>query len=226
MTAIEPSAVRAGMTGTLLAHGALIAAILLLSQRHPIRAERIYEVNLVAAPAPAPEVHNAPPTAAPAAPVEKPVVRPTPVKRPPKPRPAHARAADKTPVTRAQATPAPGEKPSTGQDAVTLHQQGLMFPYPEYLNNIENQILRRWVHAMFRPGYEAQIAFVIDRDGTVPAASVEMVRGSGNLSFDLAAKSAIESASSARAFGALPSGFTSASLPILFDFKQVPREGP
>jgi len=226
MTAVEPAAVRAGVTGTLLAHGALIAAIVALSQQHPIRAERIYEVNLVAAPAPTPDVHNAPPSAAPAAPVEKPVVRPTPVKRPPKPRPAHAKAADRTPVTRAPATPAPGEAPSTGQDAVTLHQQGLVFPYPEYLANIENQILRRWVHAMFRPGYEAQIAFVINSDGTVPPASVEMVRGSGNLSFDLAARSAIEGASSARAFGTLPSGFASASLPILFDFKQVPKEGP
>lgn len=226
MTALAPPAMRAGVTGTVLAHGTLLVLALLASRHAAVRNELVYQVHLVAAPLPEPTVRNAPPAATPTAPKAAPVVHPKAEKRPPKPRPADARRADRTPVTKTPATPAPGEKPSTGQDAVSLHQEGLVFPYPEYLNNIENQILRRWAHTMFRPGFETQIAFVINRDGTVPGASVEFVKRSGNFSFDQAASSAIEAASNAGAFGPLPSGFTSASLPILFDFKQVAKEGP
>ena len=186
----------------------------------------VYEVNLVAAPLPAPAVRGAAPEATPTAPEEvAPTVKPKVEKPAPKvpPRPADVKRVDQTAVTRTAATPAPGERPSTGRDVVTLHQEGISFPYPEYLRNIENKIFAQWNHAMFRPGLDVKIAFVILKDGSVNLNSLEMVQPSGNSSFDLNARAAIEAANNARAFGPLPTGWNGASLPIQFDFAQVAK---
>ena len=56
--------------------------------------------------------------------------------------------------------------------------------------------------------------------------SVETTKSSRNSSYDLNARAAIEAAANARAFGPLPSGWNGASLPIIFDFAQVPRGAP
>jgi len=190
MTAIQPAPPRIGMMGTALAHGVLIALVLVAAQRAKPATNIVYEVNLVAAPLPNPAVHNA------------------------------------APVTRTPVVPAPGERPSTGQDVVTLSQPGISFPYPEYLRNIENKIFAQWNHSMFRPGLDVQIAFVIMKDGSVNMSSVETTKSSRNSSYDLNARAAIEAAANARAFGPLPSGWNGASLPIIFDFAQVPRGAP
>ena len=107
-----------------------------------------------------------------------------------------------------------------------MRQEGISFPYPEYLRNIENKIFAQWDHAMFRPGLDVQIAFVILKDGSVNMSSVEVVKSSRNSSFDLNARAAIEAAANSRAFGPLPSGWNGASLPIIFDFTQVPKGAP
>jgi outer membrane biosynthesis protein TonB len=229
MTAVsDPRDVRVGMAGTVVAHGTLVALALVAAHRgHPPRS-MVYEVSLVAAPLPTPQVHNAPPQATPAAPapivptvkVKAPKVRPAPL-----PPPVAHQPVDKTPVTQTPAKPAPGETPSTGQDAATVHQQGLAFPYPEYLRRIENAIRQRWSYQSFRPGFDVQIEFVIAPDGTVPESSVHIVVSSRNALFDENASSAIESASNQHAFGPLPSGFVG-SLPILFDFAQVAKGTP
>ncbi len=227
-SAVQPSITPVGVAGTTLVHGALIMAALLAARSAHVAPEIVYEVNLVAAPAPEPAVHNVASEATPAAPEHvAPSVVPKPVvparKVPP---PAAAKRADQAPVTHSAVTPAPGERPSTGQDVVTLHQAGIQFPFPEYLHNIENRIFAQWNHAMFRPGFDTKIAFVILKDGSVDARSIEVVKGSGNYSFDLNARAAIDAAVAAHAFGPLPSGFNSASLPILFDFQQVARSEP
>lgn len=225
--AAHPGTVRAGVTGTALAHGALLVLILVTAHRAAAPSSIVYDVNLVAAPMPEPAVHNVAPAATPTTPddVAPPVrVKPKrtpPPPSPPKPKPAAQQHAPKAPVTQATQPPAPGAAPSTGDDAVTLRQQGVAFPYPEYLKRIENEIFRRWDHTMFRPGFDAKIAFVIQRDGTVAANSIETAKSSGNLQFDLNARSAVESAGNQHAFGPLPDGFNGASLPILFDFSQV-----
>lgn len=227
--AMQPAPARIGVAGTAVAHGTLIVLALLVAHRAKPSSSVVYEVNLVAAPLPNPSVHNAAPAATPAAPedVAPPVVRPKVVKPAPKrPPTAPARRIDATPVTRSTVVPAPGERPSTGQDVVTLRQEGISFPYPEYLRNIENKIFAQWDHAMFRPGLDVQIAFVILKDGSVNMSSVEVVKSSRNSSFDLNARAAIEAAANSRAFGPLPSGWNGASLPIIFDFTQVPKGAP
>jgi outer membrane biosynthesis protein TonB len=174
-------------------------------------------------------VHNEAAQATPAAPDDvAPPVRHKVVKAKPAPKPAAPapKKAAKVPVTQTPATPAPGAAPSTGEDAVTLRQQGIAFPYPEYLRNIENQIFRHWNHSMFRPGFDAKIAFVILKDGSVAPSSIETAKGSGSFQFDLGARGAVESAANEHAFGPLPEGFNGASLPILFDFSQVAQGRP
>jgi outer membrane biosynthesis protein TonB len=228
VTAVQPAPARIGVMGTALAHGVLIALVLVAAQRAKPATSIVYEVNLVAAPLPNPAVHNAAPEATPAAPedVAPPVVKPKVVKTPPKPPPVQATHVDATPVTKSTLAPAPGERPSTGQDVVTLSQPGISFPYPEYLRNIENKIFAQWNHSMFRPGLDVQILFVIMKDGSVNMNSVQITKSSRNSSYDLNARAAIEAAANARAFGPLPSGWNGASLEISFDFAQVPRSAP
>jgi outer membrane biosynthesis protein TonB len=217
------------MMGSAVAHGVLLALVLVAAQRAKPAPSIVYEVNLVAAPLPNPAVHNAAPEATPSAPedVAPPVVPPKVVKATPKPPPkVPAKHVDATPVTKTTAVPAPGERPSTGQDVVTLSQPGISFPYPEYLRNIENKIFAQWNHSMFRPGLDVQILFVIMKDGSVNMTSVQTTKSSRNSSYDLNARAAIEAAANARAFGPLPSGWNGASLEIIFDFAQVPRGAP
>ena len=120
----------------------------------------------------------------------------------------------------------PGVVPSTGQDVVTLHQEGIKFPFPEYLSKIANEVNKRWNQSGFRPGLHAEIAFLIMQDGSVPAASITVDKSSGNGTFDNNAMAAIEAAGAQRAFGPLPPGFNSASLPVLFNFTMMPKGGP
>ncbi len=226
--AIAPGSTRAGVVGTVLAHGALIVLVLLTAHRAAPRPSVVYEVNLVAAPLAAPAAHNVPKEATPA--TTEDVAPPVTHKAPPKPKPVPKAApapkqVSKAPVTSTPATPAKGVAPSTGQDALTLRQEGIEFPYPEYLRNIENQIFRHWDHSMFRPGLDTKVAFVILKDGSVTASSISTTKSSGSFQFDLAARGAVESAANQGAFGPLPSGFDGASLPILFDFSQVAATG-
>lgn len=231
MTAIQPASVRVGVTGTVLAHGGLIALLFVAAHRTIPRPALVYEVNLVAAPPAEAQIKNTAPQAIPTAPedVAPTVVKPKPlVKTPPRkiPPPPVTKHTDVPPKVTSPITPAQGVKPSTGHDAVTLQQPGIPFPFPEYLANIVNQIYTRWDHALFRPGFDAQIAFVILKDGSVSSSSIEIVKPSGNYNFDLNARRAIEAAGNTRAFGPLPNGFNSASLPIIFDFTQVAKVQP
>lgn len=214
-----------GIAGTTLAHGALLALVFVAARRATTTQHIVYEVNLVAAPMPSAGARSATATA----PVPKAVAPPAPpkavkpaVKKPPAP----AKRSVPTPAVKTPVVPAQGEKPSTGHDVVTLHQAGITFPFPDYLNNIENMVYKRWNHSMFRPGLEARIAFVISKDGSVPVASYVVEKSSGNSTFDEYARTAIESVVANHEFGPLPDGFAGASLPILFVFTQVARSTP
>ena len=222
MTAALPSARRIGIAGTTVAHGALIVLALLAARHAGAKMPLTYEVNLVAAPAPGTARAN---IVAPAKSAE-PTIKGKPEKTPAKKIPLQAKVSPPAPAAKSRVVPAPGAKPSTGTDVVTLHQEGLAFPFPEYLRGIENAIFARWQHEAFRPGLDVKIAFVISRDGTVDPKSVEVTKRSGNSQFDLDAAAASELATNAKAFGPLPTGWNGASLPIEFDFKQVARGTP
>ncbi|HEU4698150.1 MAG TPA: TonB C-terminal domain-containing protein [Gemmatimonadales bacterium] len=212
-----------GLVGTLAVH-ALAVAGLLLMVRPEIRkpSPPVYAVELIAAPAPAPKQRLAPeaiptpPPEPPAPPVKaapKPAEAAVPVPKRPVPTPPQQREA--APKTRSQATPLPGETPSTGTDVANLKTPGLQFPFPEYLRNVVNEILRR-----FNPqnaALHASIGFYITRDGSIR--DLRFLQRSGSFSFDLEAQGAIEAAANANAFGPLPDGWPNDVLYIVYDFE-------
>jgi protein TonB len=213
----------AGMVGTILVHGAAVS--FLFTTVKPSKASPpSYAVELVAAPAPtqkrlAREALPTPP------PVEKPApVKPTPPKptkapAPPKPKPPPPSEETKEPPpkTAAEATPAPGETPSTGSDVATIKTPGLAFPYPEYLRNIVTQVYQRWDRGSAKQRSFAEISFLILRDGSVR--DIHFVTRSGSFAFDLNAQGAVEAAGNSRAFGPLPDGWDADVLPVSFYFK-------
>jgi outer membrane biosynthesis protein TonB len=232
----------AGLIGTLLVHGALVAFLVAAVKAPPI-GPPVYAVDLVAAPAPAPDQRPAPeavqreaaPAPAPATPSPpQPAAKtaPVPIKPQPKqpvkpqPRPTPAPQTETSkeppPRTSAPATPAPGETPSTGSDAVTVKTPGLDFPYPEYLRNIVSQVYKRWDRPNGNIALKAEVSFMILRDGTVK--NIHFVTSSGSFSFDLGAQGAVEAAGNAGSFGALPDGYPADVLPVSFFF--TPRATP
>jgi periplasmic protein TonB len=216
------STVPVGLAGTTLAHGAIVAAILLFSRQVVSTPQVVYAVDMVAAPAPE-VVHGH--LATQAAPTVKketvPVAPPrhrAPAKPKPKPTPPpkNVKQVETPAVTRTPETPAPGQTPSTGQDKATVSQPGLQFPYPEYLRNIENRIAENWHRPPGTQALEADISFVIHRDGSVT--DIKFQKRSTNYTFDVMAEAAIETAANTHAFGPLPTGFPNDILPIEFSF--------
>ncbi len=212
---------RAGIVGTVTAHGVFVALGLLLAQRATGPMPVVYAVDLVAAPlpndAPARAATEATPTPEDddVAPVEQPKPKPAPTKEPPTP-PKDAKRTEKAVPVKSTTGPAPGEAPSTGNDAITLKTPGRQFPYPGYLENVVNQVYRRWARPPGGSRLQAEIAFTIQKDGSVT--DIEVLKSSGNYGFDLSARGAVEAAANSRAFGALPGGFNGESLPIAFFF--------
>ncbi|HXE57179.1 MAG TPA: TonB C-terminal domain-containing protein [Gemmatimonadales bacterium] len=232
----------AGLVGTVLVHG-LAAALVLTGVRPPRPGPPVYAVNLVAAPAPRPDARRTPevvereaarPQPAPprpepepakpteTAPVPKPRARPRPTPTaptPPPPEPDVAR--EPAPRASSPAAPAPGETPGTGDDPVTIQTPGLVFAYPEYLENIVAQVYRRWERPAGTAPLRAEVNFLILKDGGVR--DIRFLRRSGDFAFDLSAQGAIEAAGNARAFGPLPDGYEADVLPVTFIFN--PRGG-
>jgi periplasmic protein TonB len=215
----------AGLIGTVAVHAGVIA-FFWVAVRPPPPSPPAYAVELVAAPAPrpeqkpAPETVTRPPTEAPA-PTK---VEPKPLtKTAPTPPPKPVEKEQKTepnPRSTAQQAPLPGEKPSTGSDAVTVSTPGLAFAFPEYLRNIVQEVYRRWDRPM-GSSLKAEVNFLILRDGSVR--EIKVTTGSGNFSFDLAAQGAIEAAGAAKAFGPLPDGYEADVLPVSFYFTPRPQ---
>lgn len=226
----DRSGVTVGAMGTALVHGGLIALLLATVETRAAEPP-VYAVNLVAAPLPttqrrlAPEAVT-PPAPAPTAPTE-PARKTVPAEAPPKPKaqatppqaPSRQAVTDPSrepsPPTRSQAQPLPGETPSTGTDVATIRTPGLEFPFPEYLRNIMNQVLKYWGGS--GSAYRAEVSFLILQDGSVR--DIRFVKRSGNFSFDLNAQGAIEAAGNARAFGPLPPGWDANVLPVTFVFE-------
>ena len=75
-------------------------------------------------------------------------------------------------------------------------------------------------HLRFNPrnpgALRAEVFFIIRRDGSI--GEFRFLTKSGVYAFDLEAQGAIESAGSAKAFGALPPGYVNDFLPVIFSF--------
>ena len=103
-----------------------------------------------------------------------------------------------------------------GTDVATVRSDGIEFPFPGYLNNIVRQIAINFKPRNRDARLKSEVRFLIHRDGSV--SDLNFIRRSGDFSFDLEAQGAVEAASSARAFGPLPDGFTDDVLPVVFSF--------
>ena len=215
-----PAPVGLAVTGTLVVHG-LVGVLLFGTHGRRTRLPPTYRVHLVAAPAADQESRKAPPA------FDRPAEeKPAPLPAPKKTRSTVSRATppptrDQTrreaaPRTTPTNQPLPGEKPSTGNDPLTVSTEGVAFPFPEYTNNIIVQIGRRWQRPFGATALEAEIGFLIHRDGSI--SDMQFVHRSGNFAFDLEAQGAIEEAGRSKAFGSLPEGWTSDVLFIRFYF--------
>ncbi len=219
-----------GLTGSLgvsaAAHLAIIGlAIWALRPGPPVVLPPIYKVDIVAAPpgpraigevtqapapanpAPTPPKMRETPSTAPSAPSKvppAPTTRATPVEAPAR------KAAPATKAPKAGGGPVGGR----GTDVATVQTAGIDFPFPGYLNNIVRQIALNFRVSNPNSPLSATVSFLIHRDGSVT--DVKFVHGSGNYSFDLEAKGAVERASTA--FGSLPDGFRDDVLPVVFSF--------
>jgi outer membrane biosynthesis protein TonB len=181
-----------------------------------------YRVRLVAAPAPDQETRPAPETVA--RPAEDRGAPPAPERRQPASTVSRATPPPKTDATPREAAPRttpkvqplPGERPSTGNDVATVSTEGIEFPYPEYLQNLVSQVVRRWQRPATSTPLEAEVSFLVRRDGSV--VDLRFVKRSGNFAFDLEAQGALEESGRSKAFGTLPDGWGSDVLFVRFYF--------
>jgi len=114
--------------------------------------------------------------------------------------------------------PVPSWFPYTisGEEGLNVQLEGLRRDFPEYYGNIQRQIQQCFEYRG-RGRLETSIVFVINRDGTVDAETIEFDQRSGNVNFDYAAMGAMECAGDGR-FGPLPEELGWDRLPILFTF--------
>lgn len=206
------------LSGTVVLHAA-VAGLLFTRPEGRMARMPVYAVQLVAAPAPAPEARPAPEV------VERPAAQPAPAitRRPPRRTSVATEAPPPAPTDREPAprttpdvAPAPGVQPSTGTDVASVSLPGVAFPYPEYLRNLVSEVFRRWHRPLGDTPLQAEVLFFIHRDGSV--SNLQFIKRSGSFAFDLEAQGAIEATGNAKAFGPLPDGYPADVLPVSFFF--------
>ena len=79
-------------------------------------------------------------------------------------------------------------------------------------------VLNRHFRWSGNPALEGEVAFYIEREGSVGKGSIQVTRKSGDFRFDLEMMSAVEQAGNRRAFGPLPDGWVSDKLWVRFKF--------
>jgi protein TonB len=219
-------------------HALAIVALVVWRTTPPLSRPPAYRVELVGAPSgarqmgvvsppnPAPAPATAEPAPAPAAaekitPKEKAIAKKAKV-APPKATPNVAKtrdAAKKTAAKNAKAAPAvagSGAKGGKGADVANIRFDGIDFPYPGYLTNIVRLIKLNFPEQPPGSTLRAELRFTIHRDGSVT--DIDVMKRSGNASFDLNAMGAVEAAGARRGFGALPAGFPDDVLIVYFTF--------
>lgn len=115
----------------------------------------------------------------------------------------------------------PARSSEEGDEAINVQLEGAAFVDPAYLQNIIRQVNRYWRPPAGGRHFRAEVVFVIEQDGSVE--EIEMLTRSGDMSFDLEARGAIEAAGRARAFGPLPEAWPRDRLRISFFFDPTTR---
>jgi TonB family protein len=228
-----------GMVASVVLHGGLIAALVILRPGAPRPSAPVFKVDLIAAPSGvraagvvqptpvAPPVETALPAPIPTttrttvpskkvAPNAKVKAAPVPKIATPTPTPAKAPSpADAQKKAGPVPTAGGGATGGNGADVANVSTGGIEFPYQPYINNIASQIIRRF---QANGRLNASVRFVIRRDGSVDPDGIRLAESSGNYMFDQAAIGAVEAAAKANAFGALPQSFNEDILPVTFKF--------
>lgn len=231
MTAAADPRLSGGILASVLLHGGLVGAFLLLRPPAPPPSPPLYQVHLIAAP-PGPRAIGVvqespqPTTEKPPTPTPAKVTPTRPVPAPPKakvkpqpkvkaatPPPAPQKAQPKTEAP--QPVAGGGETGGKGADVANVDTPGIEFPYPGYTNNIVRQLIIYLGRTAARD--TAVVRFVIRRDGTVDPESIRPIAGS-SYSFTQRALAAVEAAANAKVFGPLPPGFREDILPVTFRF--------
>lgn len=144
---------------------------------------------------------------------------------PPEPSPLPKPETELPSVEKEEEVPEPTKEPARaeeqGEETVNVQLDGRTFPFPDYLENIISQVNRYWRPPSGARSLEAEIAFVIDRNGSVT--DIEWVHRSGDLTFDLEARGAVEAAGRAQAFGPLPERYPRDRLRVSFFFDPSTR---
>ncbi len=115
----------------------------------------------------------------------------------------------------------PSRSSEEGDEAINVQLDGAAFVDPAYLQNIIRQVNRYWRPPAGGRHLRAEVVFVIEQDGSVE--EIEMLTRSGDMSFDLEARGAIEAAGRAKVFGPLPSAWPRDRLRISFFFDPTTR---
>ena len=115
----------------------------------------------------------------------------------------------------------PARSSEEGEEAINVQLEGAAFVDPSYLQNIIRQVNRYWRPPAGGRHLRAEVIFVIEQDGSVE--EIEMLTRSGDMSFDLEARGAIEAAGRANAFGPLPEAWLRDRLRISFFFDPTTR---
>jgi hypothetical protein len=144
-------------------------------------------------------------------------------KKPPPPKTKTTAAVPKPAAPAPKTTAAPkaggGETGGKGADVANIKvDEGIVFPFPGYLENITNQILSRFEWDP-RSNLKADVTFLIRRDGSVAAGSIRVLATNGGMAFKSEAAGAIEAAGNAKVFGPLPNEFTDDVLSVVFTFE-------
>ncbi len=246
-TALLPHAkspsLRGGMAFSALVHVTLVTAIILLNlDREPARPP-VYRINIRGAPKGPRQAGIVQPTPTPTPPAPAPPIagaERVPVEKaaPSSKRPAVTTAAQATPApVKSRATGEPTAAPSAktsapptagagavggkGADVVNVRTEGIEFPFPGYLQNIQRQIALAWTPRRVSTALIAEVKFMIRRDGSV--AGIEVVKKSGDRVYDSDGAAAIEAVGVVRRFGPLPSGFRDDVLVVYFTFDYAQR---
>ena len=235
---------RSGVVFSTAIHLAVLGAVVLWSMRSvPVRPP-VYRVNLLGAPAGPRQAGivrptTSPPTAAPAPPINgaeraslekalptaKRATTTASAKATPsiaKPNSAGAKAA--SPRTKASPIPTAGAGAVGGKGADVVNAvrtNGIEFPFPGYLSNIQRQIALSWNPRHVSAALVAEVKFLIRRDGSVM--SIEVVKSSRDRMYDTDAQAAIEAVGVVRGFRALPDGFKDDVLIVYFTFDYALR---
>ena len=217
----HPGNIGLGLAGTVMVHG-LVGVLLFAEPPKRHAAPPAYKVRLLAAPEAdanarkAPDAVDRAAAAPPAAlPKAKPMPKSTASKATPPPEPDAVRR-EAAPRTTPKVAPLPGETPSTGSDVATVSTEGVAFPYPEYLQNIMTQVLRRWQRPFGGSSPDVEVSFFIHRDGSIT--DLQFVKRSGSFAYDIEAEGAVEEAGRQKVFGPLPPGWQSDVLFVRFFF--------